>query len=180
MELLLLALAPGCVKRYANRQRHGRPTSRFYGRPEQYFSPVSSRGSVQAYCGRPSAGRHAAAYCYEPAAAQYTPAQPGSWFWGFVGTTVGGLAGTAIGGIGGPISAFFASTAGGTFLGELWGSGTDMYFNFWNSNAGQWQSVDISPDSTESAMLSTDQQGYSVTGDYDSSSNTVTITIVPN
>lgn len=59
MELLLLALAPGCVKRYANRQRHGRPTSRFYGRPEQYFHPFQAEAlfkriaAAQARAGTP-------------------------------------------------------------------------------------------------------------------------------
>ena len=110
----------------------------------------------------------------------YTPGYPGSAFWGWVGSTVGGLAGTAIGGTFGPVGAYFGSVSFGSFLGALWGSGSDMYFNFWNSNAGQWQSIDVSPGGTESAMLSTDAQGYSVDGQYDSSSNTVTVTIIPN
>jgi len=115
-----------------------------------------------------------------PPPPKYTPPYAGSAFWGIVGGAIGGLVGGWVGATAGPASAVYEGNLGALFLGGLWGSGSDAYFNFWNPSAGQWQSIDISPDATESALLSTDSQGYTISGDYDSSSNTVTVTLIPN
>lgn len=84
------------------------------------------------------------------------------------------------------MAVFVASTAGGTALGWLLGLGQDARFNFYNPNTGYWNYIDLgqccSFTSTDgdTGTSSLDTDGYQVQGNYNSSSDTVTVTVVAN
>ena len=116
-----------------------------------------------------------------PPPPEWTPAHPGSAFWGWFAGVVGGYAGGAIVGTVIPVVGYpIGSIGGSTALGLLMGSGNDMTFNFWNSNTGQYNSIDVMSYAQQSSMMSADPQGYYLDGSFDASSNTVTITVIGN
>ena len=83
---------------------------------------------------------------------------------------MGGLSGN-------PVVVWFGAQ-GGALMGTVYGTGgASAQYNFWNSNDQAYESVNISiaPNTTN-----LDSDGYTVTGSFDSSSNTVTITVIPN
>lgn len=115
----------------------------------------------------------------------YIPEQPQNGWWTWFGGLIGGIMGGAIastyGGpalpIVGPVGVLIGGAAGSAFAGYVLAPGYDAQYNFWNSDLGQYNSVSISLDPAESSM---DSDGFTVTGSYDGSNNTVTITVIPN
>lgn len=108
----------------------------------------------------------------------YLPAEPAESvapIWQWVVATGMGVAGS-IACLPGAAASIICGAVGssiGTYITS--GSGpTDATFNFWDGSA--WNSVDVSASYPDAPA----GQQYSVTGDYDSSTNTVTVTVVPN
>ena len=105
----------------------------------------------------------------------YIPPTPGSNFWGTMGGVLGGLIGTAVGSLGGPVVATFGAVVGGGTLGYLSGLGSDAGFGFFNSNTGYYEVIDLGDGVTGAGPY-----GFSATGTFDPSTNTVTVTVVDN
>lgn len=114
----------------------------------------------------------------------YTPTVPGSGFWAWFGAAVGGIVGGVIGGAvtgGNVVGIWFGGQLIGAVGGDLGGQGSGPTFNFWNSNAnsgtGGWNSVPISMNPGQTSL---NGDGFSVIGSFDSSTDTVTITVIEN
>jgi hypothetical protein len=58
-----------------------------------------------------------------------------------------------------------------------WRFGTDAYFAFFNPNTGYYDAIDLGAGVTDDQF---DTDGVNVTGNYNSQTNTVTVTVVEN
>lgn len=134
-----------------------------------------------------------------PTPQPYTPPTPGSNFMAVMGGIIGGAVGTAVGSLGGPFGSFLGGTAGSALLGYFAGLGSDASYQFFNSDTGYWDSVDLGDCCAESSengntgQSSLDTDGYTVIGSYSSScddakhrfdnancTGTVTVTVIAN
>ena len=121
----------------------------------------------------------------------YTPPNPGSNFWswwgGIIGGVVGGAAGVTVTGPGAIVVGAVGGAAGST-LGSIIFEPTDAYYNFYNTNTQEWNSVDLGPASNfesttengNTGQSSLDTDGYQVQGTFNASSDTVTVTVIAN
>ena len=110
----------------------------------------------------------------------YFPPVQGSDFWSNVGSAIVGAIAGAVGGyVGGTVIGMFAG-AGGGYIGTFLGAGSDAYFVFYDSNIGGYQSIDLGSFQSIQNLTQFDSDGVSITGSFDASTSTVTITVVPN
>lgn len=111
----------------------------------------------------------------------YVPSQPGSEFWSWFGGVVGGAVGGAVGLAGaGAVGAWFGGQLLAVVGSGAFGRGNPATFNFYNSNTGQWNSLEITLDPANAGFTSMNTDGFVVSGNFDASTNTVTITAIPN
>lgn len=134
-------------------------------------------------------GTEATGNCGPPPA--YIPPNPGSNFWSWFGAAIGGAVGSAVGTVATGPAGFFVGVAGstaGAALGAYLFGPTDAVYCFYDSNNGEWMGVDLGPASNfisttengNTGQSTLDTDGYQIQGTFDASTNTVTVTAVPN